>query len=347
LELIGLLELPATVSLDGVPVGGLSALAWDAGEDVFHALADDPGDHGPPRLYRLRLSFDSPSPAAEVLAWRPLRDSLGEPYGPGVADPEGLALLPDGSLLVASEGLADSGVAPFLRRFSVDGRELDEIALPARYLPTPDGNNGVRASLGFESLTVGGRRLYLATEGPLAQDGPAANLGVAGLARLLVLSWPAAQPLTEHAYRVEPVRLTPRPRDAFRVAGLVELLALGGGRLLALERQFAVGDGFSQRLYAVGLPGATDLMDVDSLAGAPPPRTVCKALLLDFADLDLELGNLEGLSRGPTLADGRQTIVVVEDNDFSDGPAARFLRLALPHGLPAQASRLPLVQRCW
>jgi len=349
LELVGLLELPAEVILDGVPLGGLSALAWDATENLYYALADDPGEHGPPRLYQLRLSFDGPAPTAEVLSWRPLRDAQGNPYGAGIADPEGLALLPDGSLLVASEGLAEQGVAPFLRRFSTDGVELAEIGLPQRYLPTADGAGGVRTSLGFESLAVSpdGRHVYLATEGPLSQDGPAADLGVAALARLLVLSWPEARSLAEHAYTVEPVRLTPRPQGAFRIAGLVEILDLGRGRLLALERQFAVGAGFSLRLYAVGLLGATDLREVDALVAGQPRETVCKELLLDFADLGLELGNLEGLSWGPALADGRQTIVVVEDDNFADGPAARFLRLAPPPGPLPASSWLPLAQHCW
>ncbi|MFQ5350886.1 MAG: esterase-like activity of phytase family protein, partial [Thermoanaerobaculia bacterium] len=271
LELVGQLELPAEVTLEGVPLGGLSAIAYDAEGDLYHALADDPGAFGPPRLYRLRLSFDSTPPAAEVLSWQPLRDSGGEPYPAGIADPEGLALLVDGSLLVASEGLADQGIDPFLRRFAADGRQLGEVPLPSRYLPEADGSRGVRSSLGFESLTIepGGERAYLATEGPLAQDGPAADLGVAGLARILVLSWPDGRPLAEHAYRIEPLTMTPRPADGFRVGGLVELLALDRRRLLALERQFAVGSGFSLRLYAVGLSQATDLTTVDALPAEP------------------------------------------------------------------------------
>ena len=345
LELVGRLELPAEVMLDGVPLGGLSAIAYDAGADLYHALADDPGEHGPPRLYRLRLSFDGARPAAEVLSWQPLRDAGGEPYTAGTADPEGLALLADGSLLVASEGLADHGSAPFLRRFAADGRELGEVPLPARYLPAADGSRGVRPSLGFESLAMDpvGGRVYLATESALAQDGPVADLGVAGLARILVLSWPDGRRLAEHAYRVEPVALSPRPADGFRLGGLVELLALDGGRLLALERQFAVGAGFSLRLYAVGLSGATDLTSIDALSARNGLETVCKELLLDLAELGLELGNLEGLSWGPTLADGRRTIVVVEDDNFLAGPAARFLLFALPR----PGGWLPLARRCW
>jgi hypothetical protein len=346
LELVDLLELPAGTSLDGVPLGGLSALAWDAAEDQYYALADDRGEHGPPRLYRLRLPFDG-TPGVEVLSWRPLTDPDGAHLVPGIADPEGMARLPDGSLLIASEGLADDGVAPFLRRFSADGRHLDEIELPNHYLPTPDGERGVRSSLGFESLTFepDGGRAYLATEGALAQDGPQADLAVASTARLIILSWPGAKPLAEHAYVVEPVRLAPQPDDGFRVAGLVELLAVGPDRLLALERQFAVGAGFSLRLYAVGLTGATNLRQIESLADSEAPRPVCKELLLDFADLEIEPRNLEGLSWGPELADGRRTIIVVEDDNFDAGPAARFLRLA-PRELRA-ASWLPLARSCW
>jgi hypothetical protein len=350
LELVGRLELPAEVTLDDVPLGGLSALAYDAETDLYHALADDPGEHGPPRLYRLRLSFDDPAPAAEVISWQPLRDAGGEPYAAGIADPEGLALLPDGTLLITSEGLADRGVAPFLRRFASDGRELGEIPLPEHYLPATANDRGVRRSLGFESLALdpNGTHAYLATEGALAQDGPAADLGIASLARILVLSFPDGRPLAEHAYRVEPVALSPHPADGFRLGGLVELLFLDPDRLLALERQFAVGAGFSLRLYAVGLSSATDLRGIESLAGRTDLKTVCEELLLDLADLAIELGNLEGLTWGPTLADGRRTIVVVEDDDFRAGPAARFLRFALLSPTPATtAARLPPARACW
>ena len=48
------------------------------------------------------------------------------------------------------------------------------------------------------------------------------------------------------------------------MAGLVELLALGEERLLALERQFAAGAGYSVRLYAVGLAGAADTTGIDA-----------------------------------------------------------------------------------
>ena len=96
---------------------------------------------------------------------------------------------------------------------------------------------------------------------------------------------------------------------------------------------------------AIGLAGATDLRQVESLAAAEAPQAVCKELLLDFADLGIEPRNLEGISWGPSLADGRRTIVVVEDDNFDAGPAARFLRLA-PRG-PSAASWLALARRCW
>lgn len=48
LEPIGEARLPAGVEVDGTTVGGLSGLAWDGERDLYLAVTDDKGDHGPP-----------------------------------------------------------------------------------------------------------------------------------------------------------------------------------------------------------------------------------------------------------------------------------------------------------
>ncbi len=102
---------------------------------------------------------------------------------------------------------------------------------------------------------------------------------------------------------------------------MVELIALEHpGIFLALERSFAEGVGNNIRLYEVLSQDATDISDIDSLLAVGDElsevNAVEKNLLLDFSDLGITLDNIEGMTLGPVLPDGRQSLIVVSDNNF-------------------------------
>ena len=90
-----------------------------------------------------------------------------------------------------------------------------------------------------------------------------------------------------------------------------------------MERSFSVGapgTGNTIKLYEVALPGADDVNGFDSLAtllGRIQP--VEKTLLLDLDVLGIPLDNVEGMTFGPSLPDGRRSLVLVSDNNFSPG----------------------------
>ena len=101
--------------------------------------------------------------------------------------------------------------------------------------------------------------------------------------------------------------------------------------LLAMERSFSVGAGNTIRIYRAAVPGATDVSgvaDIDSVTGL---RTVHKTLLLQLPAKvgGLDLDNVEGMTRGPLLPDGRQSVLLVSDNNFTPGLASQVLLLAL------------------
>ena len=78
---------------------------------------------------------------------------------------------------MTSEGFSRrTKVAPFVREFSLDGRQIREIDLPA-YVDPDFGTTGVRQNLGLESaaVTPDGRQLLTGFENALAQDGPAST----------------------------------------------------------------------------------------------------------------------------------------------------------------------------
>jgi len=128
---------------------------------------------------------------------------------------------------------------------------------------------------------------------------------------------------------IEPLAAAPVPETQFATNGLVELLALDNrGTLLALERSFSTGVGNAIKLFLVDTRHATDVAGVEALAGAHY-RPVEKTLLLDFDDLGLTLDNLEGMTLGPDLPDGRRSLVLVADDNFSATQVTQILAFGL------------------
>jgi hypothetical protein len=86
--------------------------------------------------------------------------------------------------------------------------------------------------------------------------------------------------------------------------------------LLALERSYTMGVGNRVRIYRLDLAGASDVADREGL-GDTSFTAVRKTLMLDLAVLGIPMDNLEGMSWGPLLPNGRRTLILVSDNNFS------------------------------
>ncbi len=322
LSLVGRAVLPRDLEHEKTRVGGLSGLAWDGEASRFLAISDDRGRFGPVRVYRIRLEVapgrDGRFPftaTASVDGMTLLTDAQGRPFVPSRIDTEGIALLP-GRLLVSTEAIVRHGIAAAITEHAPDGRLVREQVLPTKLRPAP--GRGVRDNLGFEGLaaTPDGQFLFAGLENALEQDGAPADVGTPSPARILRFDLRAGGPPAEFVYVVDPVSPAPTHEGLFRVNGLSDVLPLGRDRLLVLERQFVDGTGNVARIWDVSLEGATDVSSLESLAGAEyvPAR---KTLLLDLAETGVALENFEGLAFGPTLPDGRASLVVVSDDNFN------------------------------
>ena len=328
-------ELPVELVDDNIPLGGLSGLTYDPECDLFYALSDDRGYIAPPRIYTLRLSFDGPSVRPlEVIT---LRDEQGRAFDSGVLDPESVALAPDGTLWVGTEGEAHRGVAPRILGFRLDGALMGELEIPQAYLPT-DGS-GVRSNHGFEGLSLSpdGSRIVAAVESALTQDGPDADLEHGTVVRLVVFDPETRRAVAERAYRVEPVPDEPIPPNAYRSIGVSEILALDDRRVVVVERSFSAGVGNTVRLFLADLATGDDITGVASLAADVVP--VDKTLVADLADLGVDPDNLEGLSFGPILADGRATLVLVADNNFQPEVQSNQMLVLAVSGIETRPGR--------
>jgi endonuclease/exonuclease/phosphatase family metal-dependent hydrolase len=319
-ELLAETSLPGDLEVDQTLVGGLSGLTYDPGCDLFYVITDDRGGINPPRFYSLGIWLEGGEARARVLGATFLRRADGSPFPRGEIDPEALALHPDGSLFVVSEGIPHRSVSPLIGRFKLDGLIQGTLDLPQHYLPGDGDPRGVRDNLGFEGLAVSpdGNHLFIAAENALLQDGPAADLGVGSPTRLMVLSLADGHVIGEYLYQVAVVPDEPRPATAFRTNGISEILALDNHRVLVAERSFSAGVGNRVRLYLVDVRDASSIngfestREVEDLDSVSLPKT----LVADVGELGVEPDNIEGMALGPTLADGRRLLVLIADNNF-------------------------------
>lgn len=349
LDFLGDYRLPP-LEIEGVPLGGLSGVTYDPQSDRFYAISDDRGQYGPARFYTLALQLDTATPetirlmGVDVEQSTPLSNSEGQPYEPGMIDPEGIALSPQQSVYISSEGVARDGIPPFVNKFDLaTGAWQGQLPMPLRYLPRTDEDGqpqGVQDNLGFEALTLnsGGFstawlepfRLFTATESSLEQDQTPDALSLPPRSRLLHYLIGSEQPLliSEHLYLVDP-----EPTGA-AVNGLVELLVLDqGGHFLSLERSFGL-TGFGAQLFQVVTGGATDTSAIASLKGdISGIQPIRKQLLLDLGELAIPLDNLEGMTLGPPLPDGSRSLLLVSDDNFNADQSTQFMLFRLK-GLP-------------
>lgn len=338
LRLIGQQVLPRRLDYQGTVVGGLSGVDYDAANRRFVFISDDrtlSDSPNPPRMYTATLAYDASSfTGVTFTSTFAMRQPDGSVYpkvpDPLVADPESVRVdVATGNLLWVSEGdrqpMAGPPrfIDPFIREIRPDGTHVRQYTLPSMFAMSPNAT-GPRGNLVFEGLTFtpDNSKAVAITEGPLQQDGPTPTVTAGAVSRITVFDRATGTASAQYAYPIERVQATPVPADAFTVSGATEILAVTATKFLVLERSFSVGVvGNQVRLYEIDISAATNVLNTASLVGATY-TPVTKRLVLDFETLKVQLGviaNLEGIAFGPKLANGRDTLVVVADDNF---PAA-------------------------
>jgi 3-phytase len=331
LEFRGQVILPTGTTFEGTQVGGLSGIQY-AGRGTFYTLSDDPSQFGPARFYKLRAGIgDGRLTPGDItfLDVTTLKQPDGTLFPTASLDPEGFALTRDHKVIVTSEGFTTRGIDPWIRTFRLDGTHVSSLPVPDQFLLGP--GKGVRQNLGFESAAFSKTSLWTGAEAALTQDGPAASLTERSPARLLRYD-KRGRPDTQYLYFTETIAEAPVPATNFAVNGLVDMLPLDKNSMLTMERSFSVGapgTGNKIKLFRVDLKRADDISRFSSLAGLfGVIDPVQKTLLLNLDVLGLPLDNVEGMTFGPTLHDGRRTLLLVSDNNFAAAQFTQFLLFA-------------------
>lgn len=325
------------------------------------------------RVHRLRIQIDptvKPAVSAELTETVLLTTATGTPptrsplIGHAGAyaekpnrparrfDPEGIRMLGRDTIVISDE------YGPMVSTFSLDGVKRGDFAVPESFgVLSPDADaeqeavknrRGRQVNGGFEALAVtpSGQSVVALLQRPLIQDSrlpegddTADAEKRDGLHCRMVEFDRAGNPRQEWVYSLDQNGL-----------GQSEMLAVNEHQFLVLERDSKAGTASrSKRIYLIDTRGATDVSKIDALPpgelselnGAPPVQAVRKELFLDLLDANNGIATetigkkFECLTFGPTLADGRRTLIIGTDNDFAeDVPSVIYVFAFAPDLLP-------------
>jgi hypothetical protein len=349
IEYIGEYKLPQKSIFKDTPVGGLSGLTYDRQKDLYYAVSDDRSDNAPARFYTLKLDLDTSNPDLvqfnnlDIIDVTTLKDINNKQYQPGTIDPEAIALTPEGTVFVSSEGHRNNGIPPFIDEFDLKtGTAKQALPIPLRYLADAKNKRGIQNNLVFEGITLSPTgtlpasgeplRLFAATESALIQDKEIIKLGkngkIAGAKNrwLHYLIGDKSEIISEHLYQLDP------PPVGALAHGLSEIQAINtSGNFLTLERSVGLL-GFRVKLFQTSMAGATDTTNIASFNGAKNIQPIQKQLAFDLKQLNIYIDNLEGMAFGARLPDGSRSLLLVSDNNFSDRQITQFLLFKVQQG---------------
>lgn len=334
LRLIGEKEIENGFSFKGTTVGGLSSIDYDSRRGVYYMICDDRSAINPARFYTAQIFFTAKGIDRVVMVGV---DTLLQPDGSvypnakqnpsQTPDPEAMRYDPVRKNLVwTSEGeriLRGTDTVlqnPSINIVSMRGRFRDSFRLPAnlRMQATERGprQNGVLEGMSFDHHY---QTLYVNVEEPLYEDGPRAGLtDNPSWIRIYRFDVRTGKNTAQYAYRLDPVAYPTTPANAFMVNGVPDLLAIGGNKMIVMERSFSTGRlPCTIKLYLTDLGKAADIRKNISLQQTPPAKPLTKKLLLNLDSLGVYVDNVEGMTLGPRLPNGHHTLVLVADNNFN------------------------------
>ncbi|RBQ05373.1 esterase-like activity of phytase family protein [Pedobacter miscanthi] len=333
--------MPLNPVFENSVVGGLSGIDYDAAQNQYYLISDDPSQFSPARIYTAQIDLkENKIDTIRIIGVSYLLQENGKQYPKYGTDK---TVKPDGEsvrynpntkqLIWSSEGerLFKNGdtiiVQPGLTFISTAGKFLDTIPLPKGFHFTKT-ESGPRKNALFEGLTYADnyKTLYASLEEPLYQDGPQSSFGYdKALTRILKFDVATKKNIAQYAYNLGALPVKPTVDNDWNVNGISEILAVNKHTLLVMERAWAKGhdDHTFLKLYLVDLQGAENEINNASFL-KNPPKPLTKKLLFDFDTLNRHIDNFEGVTFGPKLANGHQSLIFCVDNNFGKSQVQQF-----------------------
>lgn len=326
--------IPYNYQFKSTSVGGLSGIDYDSKNNVYYMISDDRSELNPARFYTAKINMiDNKIDTVIFISTTFLKNKVGKYYpnsaeNPNqVPDPEALrfntrtknfAWSSEGERIVTTE--KSILLNPSITLIDQKGKYLDTFQLPVNFRMNAT-ENGPRRNGVFEGLAFSGdyKTLFVSTEEPLYQDGPRAGLhDSTGVIRIIKYDVISKKPIGQYAYIIDPVAYPPIIKNGFRVNGVSDILWLNQKQLLVVERSYSLGIlSNTIKIYIADVGDAENIENELSLKTGKSFKIISKKLLFNMDNLKMVIDNIEGVTFGPLLPNGKKSLIFVSDNNFN------------------------------
>ncbi|WP_035716003.1 esterase-like activity of phytase family protein [Christiangramia echinicola] len=310
--------LPSDIEIENTIVGGLSGIDYQNGK--YYLVSDQSSN---PRIYIANIDLDE-NKIQNFEIEQLITVKKSNEFKDKVLDLEAIRYnRQKGDFIVTSEGLIDDGKDPGIYSISILGETYNSFSIP-EYFKAKDEqkprNNGV-----FEGITESSdkKAYWVAMESPLEKDGSKPKIFPSRAhIRITKFDKLTGLPLKQFAYKLDGIAKL--PINYFAVNGATEILAYAQDKFLILERSYSAGygsHGNTVKIFEVDASQATNTLELDELKGQDY-KIADKKLLFNFKSVKKQLtneiiDNIEGMCLGPKLENGKQSLILVSDNNFN------------------------------
>jgi len=310
--------LPANIEIDNTIVGGLSGIDYKNGN--YYLVSDQSSQ---PRIYRADISIKN-NKFEEISFEQLISIKKTKEFSNEVLDLEAVRFdSKRNEFVVTSEGGIDDDKNPGIYRISNIGQIQNSFNIP-EYFKAGDvqkpRNNGV-----FEGLTESfdQQAYWVATELPLEKDSSKPKIFPSrSHIRITKFDKNTGEPIKQFVYKLDGI--SKLPINYFAVNGVTEILEYAEDKFLILERAYSAGygsHGNTVKIFEIDASQVTNTLEIQRLKGEDY-TTAEKKLLFNFKSVKDKLtqgiiDNIEGMSFGPLLENGQQSLILVSDNNFN------------------------------
>ena len=224
---------------------------------------------------------------------------------------------------MVSEGAINNGKDPLLFSAKENGEFIKDFQLPTKFLASANSKPIHNATLEGLSHSIDDKGYWTAFELPLPIDGEEPKYQKANSpVRFTYFDKETGKPSKEFVYQLSAI--TKPNKGGFNINGVTDILEFKANHFFVIERTYQSNyfwNGNTVNIYyAYADSSTTNSLAIDSLKSTDY-IPLNKKLLFEFDAIKSELtegiiDNIEGITFGPILNNGNQSLILVADDNF-------------------------------